>query len=234
MSEFLKTRAIPGLIIINTEILAHDWEESHDIRPLWHAASAAFIVKSEEGPCVIIVRRTGDTEFTQKWALLPSGGSMTVEELQRPSITLERECREELLVWNQGVKVDPLEISKMLPFDEVIIKDEGTGEEFIEHGEVIPSAKQFIFMRAYLMKPKLKDLIIADGEEHYGKPIDRTVAVVKVTDNLYGKVMPVAMFKSKKKIPNSEIDLSGFMTPTLDWFRGYRHRALEVIDNVVF
>lgn len=227
-TEFLKTRAKPGSVIINTTVVAESWDEGKDLHPLWHAASAAFIINSNQGPCVILVKRSGDTDFTEKWALLPAGGSQSIEELRQPSITLEREGREELLIWRlDGSPVDIFEESIPYKFDKVRILDEATGEEFWEEGEVIPTKTQFLFMRAYKLKPHLEEIVIQDGEMWGDKPLDRLVAVVKVHDDLHGKVMPVAMFRSRKTIEPHEIELSGFQTPTLDWFRGFRRSRIE-------
>lgn len=226
MVDFLKTRARPGSVIIDTTVVAKSWDEGRDLRPLWHAASAAFIVDSVHGPCVILVRRSGVTEFTERWALLPAGGSQTIEELRRPSITLEREGMEELLIWRlDGSPVDVFEESVPYEFPKVRILDEATGEEFWEKGEVIPTKSQFMFMRAYRLKPRLEEIVIQDGETHGDKPLDRLIAVVRVNDDLHGKVMPVAMFRSRKRIEPEEIELSGFQTPTLDWFRDFRRRV---------
>lgn len=225
MVDFLKTRAKPGSVVIDTTVLAESWDEGKDLRPLWHAASAAFIVDSDHGPCVILVRRSGDTEFTEKWALLPAGGSQTIEELRRPSITLEREGREELLIWRlDGSPVDAFEESVPYKFPKVRIFDEATGEEVWEEGEVIPTKSQFLFMKAYKLKPRLEEIVIQDGEMRGDKPLDREIAVVRVDDDLHGKVMPVAMFRRRKRNESEEIDLSGYQTPTLDWFRDYRRR----------
>jgi len=225
LADFLKTRAKPGSVIIDTNVIARSWEEAKDIRPLWHAASAAFIVDSNRGLCVIIVKRSGDTEFTQKWALLPAGGSQSVEGLRKPSITLEREAREELLIWRlDGTPVDIFEESTEYWFPKVKILDEATGKEIYEHGEVIPTQTQFLFMKAFRLHPKLEEIIIQDGEKHGEVLIDRLVAVVKITDDLHGKVLPVVLFRGRKRLHPWEIDLSGYQTPTLDWFRDYRRR----------
>ena len=104
------------------------------------------------------------------------------------------------------------------------ILDKAIGEEFWEQGEVIPTAAQFLFMKAYRLIPSLDEIIIQDGEMHGDKLLDRLVAVVRITDDLHGKVLPVAMFKGRKRIGLEKIDLSGYQTPTLDWFRDYRWR----------
>ena len=104
------------------------------------------------------------------------------------------------------------------------IFDEAIGEEVWEEGEVIPTKSQFLFMKAYKLKPRLEEIVIQDGETWNDKPLDREVAVVRIDDDLHGKVMPVALFRSRKKNESEEIDLSGFQTPTLDWFRDYRRR----------
>ena len=229
MNEYVKTTALPTRIEIDTRRLAINRVEGKDMHPLWLAASAAIIVNSDQGPCVLLVQRKGATLHSGKWALIPAGGSSCIKELRKPSLTLKRELKEELILCHNGEKIcNPLEYLELLPLEKVEIIDKGNGKN-TEQGEIIPAQGQFMFMQAFLLDLPLEELKIQDGEkDEFDKELDRVVAAVKVYDNLHGLVMPVAKFrKGKRSCKIQAMDLSGYQTPTLDWFRQYRHRIKD-------
>ena len=230
---YLKTTAFPSIIEIDTSTIATNTIEGQDMHPLWLAASAAIIVNSDQGPCVLLVQRKGATLHSGKWALIPAGGSECIAELRDPSIALKRELKEELKLTHKGKKIcNPLEYLDLLPLKDVVIYDRANGEvtdcEPIK-GEIIPAQGQFIFMQAYLLRLPLEELRIKDGEkDEFDNELDRVVTAVRVYNDLHGLVMPVAKFRSRERSCEQQaIDLSGYQTPTLDWFRQYRHRIKD-------
>ena len=104
----------------------------------------------------------------------------------------------------------------LLTTDVVKIVDDGM--TYAVQGEITVSSEQYLFMQAYKLKPKLEDVIIKDGDH------DRPVAVVPVDSNFYSLTTPVAMYKQKTRLEPVEIDLHGYQSPTLEWFRGFKTR----------
>ena len=234
MVEYVKTTASPSRIEIDTRTIAINSIEGRNLHPLWLAASAAIIVHSDQGPCVLLVQRKGITLHSGKWALIPAGGSECIAELQRPSLVLKRELKEELKLTHKGEKIcNPLEYMERLPLNQVVICDKASGE-VLEQGEIIPAQGQFIFMQAYFLKLPLEELIIRDGEKgEFDNELDRVIAAVRVYDDLHSHVIPVKKFHSGVCSMNPlPIDLSGYQTPTLDWFRQYRHRIKNQVKNI--
>ncbi len=238
MNEYVKTTALPTRIEIDTRRLATNRVEGKDMHPLWLAASAAIIINSDQGPCVLLVQRKGATLHSGKWALIPAGASECLAELRDPRIALKRELKEELKLTHNGKEIcDPCKHLKLLPLNKVVIYDRADGEATDCKpigGEIIPAQGQFMFMQAFLLDLPLEELKINDGEkDEFNKELDRVVAAVKVYDDLHGLVMPVARFrKGKRSCEKQAIDLSGYQTPTLDWFRQYRHRINDKLSEM--
>lgn len=230
MVNFVKTTAWPKIVEINTEHLARNPIDGKDMYPLWLATSAAIVVNSSEGMCVLLVKRKGDTIHSGKWALIPAGGTDCKEELLKPSLAVKRELNEELKLCYKGEKIcKPCNHVQPLPITCVKIVDIATGEKTKERGEIIPAQGQFIFMQAFLLGFPLEELKIKDGEEdEFGNLLDREIVAVRICDDLHGKVVPVEKFRLGKRSPvPCTIDLSGYQTPTLNWFRQY-HKREEV------
>lgn len=207
-------------VVIDTEIQARGYEERAKLpKPWWAVVSAAFLINSGKEKCVILVRRTPHVDFGERWALLPAGGSDTVEELRHPGLTLERETREELRLYMDEKEINPLKNSRLLTKNKIEIHDLSTGRTHQEIGVLHLTDKQLFLMRIYELLLNLDDVVIYDGEQsEQGTYLDRLISVVPLS-KLEGKVMPVNLFKSKKRQKTMEIDLSGYQTPTLDWLR---------------
>jgi len=237
MNEYVKTTALPTRIEIDTNRQATNRVEGKDKHPLWLAASAAIIVNSDQGPCVLLVQRKGATLHSGKWALIPAGASECLAELRDPRLALVRELKEELKLTHNGKKIcDPREYLIPLPLNDVVIFDRAYGgaTDCKLKGEIIPAQGKFMFMQAFLLDIPLEELKIKDGEkDELDKELDRVVAAVKVYDDRHGRVMPVAKFRNgKRSCETQAIDLSGYQTPTLDWFRQYRHRIRDKLDEM--
>lgn len=225
------------VVFIDTRKIARNYEERDKLPKRWWAVvSAAFIFNSLQGKCVALVQRTLDAKDNPgKWALIPAGGSENIIELRKPGLALEREAWEELkLYWTRarGKCVDPLSVSDNKTSNPFKIKDKANGKEYTEKGEIYKDkeGKQLFLMRTYLVKKPLETLMIFDGEMKDRHYLDRWIALVPL-DKLDGIVKPFAIFKSKIKMKNTEIDLSGYQTPTLDWFRKYIKNNIDKIAS---
>lgn len=177
--------------------------------------------------CVLLVKRKGDTIHSGKWALIPAGGTDCVKELLKPSLAVERELNEELKLCHNGKQIGiPFNHVQPLPITCIEIVDIAISTNNKEQGELIPAQGQFIFMQAFLLEFPLEELKIKDGEDdEFGNLLDREIVAVRICDDLHGKVKPVAKFRSGKPSPEPfTIDLSGYQTPTLNWFRQYHKR----------
>jgi len=218
---FLKTSAekIGDIFHINSRITAKTLDEMKRLENPWIITSAAFIFKTSREYYVALVERIPE----HKWALIPAGASNSIEELRQPGLALEREAQEELVIYKNGVRVCPLKISRLLTVEKIMVHDEANGETYVDVGEVWQSPYrrgEWFLMRCYLMLCDWKELLFSDGEkdEKILEYLNRRIALVPV-DRLDGKVTPLAIYKNLRKLPPEEIDLRGYQTPTLEWFR---------------
>jgi len=232
---FVKTVAkIDGNVVtINTSKNNLGWGYEGQERlpkPWWTVVSTAFIFETPEGPCVTLVKREGKTRHSGKWALLPAGATDNICELLHPEEAMYREIEEEFVLFHNGKQVDPMEFSVLLTKGRVEIRNEKapsrnnktSGELYIKDGRVY-------LIRAYKINLQLDQVIIYDGEEDpCGNPFDRLVAIVPL-DKLNNQVMPVALFKSKKRHNPRLIDLSCYQTDTLEWLRENANRLHKLI-----
>jgi len=229
---FLKTPAvrIGDIIKINSKVQAKNWAEVqesdrlHGPKSWWVIASAAFIFETSRGRYVALVERIPKL----KWALIPAGTSDTVEELRHPWKALEREAQEELILYRKNIgRICPLGESQLLTTNKISVYDEANGKRYtgigeLHHGQVrvggVPINHWFL-MRAYLVEAPLENLIICDGETwENGEYLNRRIALVPL-DSLEGEVEPLALDEKLEKVPKRKIDLTGYQTPTLEWFR---------------
>ena len=211
---WVKTRAIVSEIQIDTSQLTNGWQ--HEQYPLWHAAGAAFLIESNQGTCIILVKRTSSYPYKDKWALIPAGAADTAHELRYPGDTVEREGREELIITRDNAPIQLFKESELLT--RTMVKIIEGGQTFYSYGEITPAKEQYMFMQAYKLRPRLEEVTIRDGDHN------RLIAVVKISENFRGVVMPVAMFKDNVRIRPELIDLHGYQSPTLEWWRGYKTR----------
>jgi len=230
---FLKTTAKKKgrIFYINTNIKAASESEVQRLGNEWIIVSAAFLVEADGKYNVVLVERVPEL----KWALLPAGASGSVEELRLPSIALEREAQEELVLFRNGMRVCPIEISRMIMSSdvrEVTIHDEANGKSYVDLGEVWKYGRKWFFMRCYLIKCDWRELHFCDGEkdELTKKYLNRRVALVPV-DSLHGKVKPLAVYRGLKKISFGKIDLNGLQAPTLEWFRTRSRSYIEALQE---
>ena len=229
---FLKTAAEKKgrIFYINTNLRATSKLEVERLKNEWIIVSAAFLVEAAGKLCVVLVERVPEL----KWALLPAGASGTVEELRHPSIALEREAQEELVLFRNGMRVCPIEVSRMIMSNdvrEVTVHDEANGKSYVDIGEVWKHGRKWFFMRCYLIECDWRELHFCDGEkdEFAKKYLNRRVALVPV-DSLHGEAKPLAVYRGLKKISSGKIDLSGLQAPTLEWFRKKWRSCMSALD----
>lgn len=229
--SFVKTTASiddeNNIVTINTikENLGWGYEgQQRLLKPWWAIVSAAFIFETSEGPCATLVRRVGDTRNSGKWALLPAGTTDNVYELLHPEEALYREIEEEFNITYKGWCKDPMEVSELLTTKKVTIINTKLPERNETYGELYQRNGRAYLIRAYKVNLCLDDVIIFDGEEgQNGKSLDRLVAVVPLS-KLKGWVMPVNVFRSRRRVEPRLIDLSGCQTDTLEWLRESAHQ----------
>jgi hypothetical protein len=201
-------------------------KKKEDFSLLWGVASAVFEIKTDKGIVVPIVKRTFETQHPNEWALLPAGGIDTTLELRHPNIAMNREIIEELILFENGEYVNPLDsFNFVLEKSKVIINDEANGKKYYAYGEFFEHEKKLFLIGTYRSKKvfKLEDLIVFDGEKKGIKYLNRKVALIPVNSNLYGEKTPVVAryqgCKHCKQFDKYYIDLSASETSTLEYLR---------------
>ena len=141
-----------------------------------------------------------------------------------------REIEEEFIIIQDENRIDPMEVSDLLTTKKVTITNQKLPERTNETcGELYQRNGRAYFTRVYKVGLPLDDIIIYDGEEDpNGKSLDRLVAVVPLS-KLEGWVMPVKVFRSRRRIEPRLIDLSGNQTDTLEWLRKNRKKIYELL-----
>jgi len=230
---FLKTAAekIGDVFHINSRITAKTLDEMKRLENPWIITSAAFILEASGDYYVLLVERVPE----RKWALIPAGASNSVEELRQPGLALEREAQEELVIYRNGVRVCPLKISRLLTVEKIMVYDEANGETYVDVGEVWRNPRrrgEWFLMRCYLMLCDWRELIISDGEkdEETHEYLNRRVALVPI-NRLDGKVTPLAVYKGLRRLQSEEINLNGYQTPTLEWFRTRSQSYIKALQE---
>ncbi len=208
------------IVHIDTDIIITDKRERKKLGLAWGVVSAVFEIQTDDCIVIPLVRRSNDTTNACKWALLPSGGIDSKEELRCPNIAMKREINEELWLYHNYKDVDLLTFT---PKDaKVIIYDKAVDKKFSANGEFFKWCYTLYIIETYQSKKKftLDSFIVFDGEENKDKLLNRDVALLNIDSPLDCKVKPVARYKGGKRIKdNSCIDLSGFQTPTLEYLR---------------
>lgn len=177
--------------------------------------STAFIIDYKGEPCVFLVQRVGNTEFSGKWALLPAGG---VEQSEDIFTAMKRETNEELIILDNETRIDPL-INTSIIIEKDIYEDYN-------------NINKTFNMWAYYLNMDLDKVTICDGESYFGRPLDRLIAVIKLSEDFYGIVQPVALFESGIRFDPCRINLYGYQTPTLNWLRIKKGEIIEKIRDV--
>lgn len=186
----------------------------------WVVAAAAFIFRTEIGPCVALVKRCGLADNAGKWALIPAGASDNLSEMLNPKLCLDRETREELIFEYDGWRIDPLSACKPIENNEteITIIDKATGKTGGFTGHIFETDHQLIVAKIYEVTINTMPLI-RDGEKNVGELLNRDVILMPL-DQLEDDAAPYLSFRYGQKYTNpSKIDLAGSQAPTLEWFR---------------
>ena len=154
-----------NVIHINTKYKITNIKDRNKYDLVWGVVSALFIIKTDAGPVIPLVQRTSDTTNPLKWALLPSGGIDSVNELQSPNLAMEREIYEEILLYEDNEYFYPLSFHH--DDSEVIIFDEFVNRKFHAYGEFFEWMNTLFLLSTFTSKKifKIKNLIVVDGEK---------------------------------------------------------------------
>jgi len=203
---FQTTAKLNGNVItIDSRIRATTFEGRNKLKPWWAVVSAVYLFPTPDGLLIPIVKRNRNIgDFNNCWAILPAGGSDSLEELHYPCLALERETKEELIVTENGEKINISELAINLTTNKIIVRDKSDFKwHYNNFGELYLTDKELFFFRVYLIDKVFHNLVVKDGELYNGKPLNREVKLVTM-----------------KEIMSMKAE-----TPTLEWAQRYFKRG---------